>query len=467
MGTLNSLMDLTRNALDTNQAALSIISNNVANQNTVGYTRETPTIAGDEVTLGGTTGLSISETSVTAVSQRDRVLEQRVQQQTQVVAQSTAQQGALNQLETVFGLTTSSTTTVGTTIGDSITGLYNSFSSLATAPSDLSSREAVLSAATTLVTAFQSASSQIDSINSGISQEASTVVSQVNGLTTTIAGLNKQIASQSNRGDAGVLEDQRQTAIAQLSQLVGLDQVTTETNGITLSLTNGAVLVAGSQSYALASGLSGTQTTITAAGSATDISGQITGGQLGGLISVQQQTIVSLKNSLDQLAYAIGSTINTQNAAGLDGAGAAGGALFTLPATAAGAAHSIALATTNPQKVAAAGPGQGTSGNSNANALSALGASVIVGGGTAISYFGGVLSGLGTAVSSATSAVTSQQAALTQLTTQRDGMSGVSLDDEAASLSQYQRSYQAASRLFSTVDTIFAAAINLGTATTV
>jgi flagellar hook-associated protein 1 FlgK len=468
MGTLNSLMDLTRNALESNQAALAIVGNNVANQNTVGYTRETPTFASDEVTIGGPSGLTTSETSVTSVSQRSRVLEQMVQQQTQVVGQSTAQQGALNQLQTVFGLTTTATSDVGTTIGDAITGLYSSFSALANSPSDLASRQAVLSAASTLTAAFQSASSQISSINTGISQTAGTVVSEINGLTSTIAGLNQQIATQSPTKDAGVLEDERQAAITQLSGYTGLDQVTTENNGITLSLTNGTVLVDGSQSYALVSGLSGSQTTIATTGSAVDISGQITGGQLGGLLSVQQQTIAPLNNSLDQLAFAIGTTINTQNALGTDENGAIGGAVFTLPPTAAGAASSIAVAAAiTPSAIAAAGLGQGTAGNSNANALSALSSTAIVGGDTATSYFSGVLSGLGTAVSSATTAVTAQQAALTQLTTQNSAVSGVSLDDEASNLEQYQRSYQAASQLFTIVDTLFQAAINIGTSTTV
>jgi flagellar hook-associated protein 1 FlgK len=56
---------------------------------------------------------------------------------------------------------------------------------------------------------------------------------------------------------------------------------------------------------------------------------------------------------------------------------------------------------------------------------------------------------------------------LTQLTSQRDSLSGVSLDEEASNLTQYQRSYQAASEVFSIANTIMASAINLGVETTV
>ena len=58
-----------------------------------------------------------------------------------------------------------------------------------------------------------------------------------------------------------------------------------------------------------------------------------------------------------------------------------------------------------------------------------------------------------------------QQAALTQLQSQRDSLSAVSLNEEAANLTQYERSYEAAAKVFTIVDTLFAAALNLGTQT--
>ena len=56
---------------------------------------------------------------------------------------------------------------------------------------------------------------------------------------------------------------------------------------------------------------------------------------------------------------------------------------------------------------------------------------------------------------------------MTQLTTQRNALSGVSLDEEAANLTQYQRSYEAAAKIFAIVNTLLASAINLGVQTSV
>ena len=102
MGTITSLMDIARLALTADQEALNVTSNNVANQNTAGYTREVVEFqSADTVTLsGGTFGSGVT---ASATSQRDRVLEQQVQQQTQVQAQSGALESALQQVQNVFG----------------------------------------------------------------------------------------------------------------------------------------------------------------------------------------------------------------------------------------------------------------------------------------------------------------------------------------------------------------------------
>ncbi len=468
MGTLTSLLDLSKSALSSNQAALDIVSKNVANASVTGYTRETVNWSEDVVSIRGQGLGSGVNTGLTAVSQRDRILEKRVQQQTQALSQATAKQSALNQLQTIFGLTSSTASAVSTTLGSSIDAFFNSLSTLANQPTDTASRQAVLSTAGSLATAFQSASSQVAAVNEDLSQSAGSVVDKINSLTTEIAQLNVQIGSLlPERADAGTLEDQRQQAIADLSQYIGLDQVSTESNGITLSTTNGTVLVSEGQTVALRAATTGGTTEIYSGSGTTDLSGQITGGQLGGLLAVQSTEIAPLTSSLDQLAYAIGTAVNTQNAAGLDGNGTAGAALFSLPATATGAAGTLAVSTTDASKIAAAAAGQGSSGNGNANALANLVNATLVSGQTVTGFLTGVLSGLGTSEANATTDQTAQQAALDQITTQRNALSGVSLDEEAASLTQYQRSYQAASKLFSIVDTLLAAAINLGTETTV
>src|SRR5580704_14123268 len=148
MGTLTLLVDMSRSAMQADQMALDITSTNVANQNTVGYTREVATWqSSDLVTINGNT--YSTDGGVTAVSQRDRILEQQVQQQTQTQAQSGALETALQQVQNVFGLTSTSSSAITTDIGSAMDSFFASLSALESSPSDTPTRQSVIEAAQT------------------------------------------------------------------------------------------------------------------------------------------------------------------------------------------------------------------------------------------------------------------------------------------------------------------------------
>jgi flagellar hook-associated protein 1 FlgK len=419
----------------------------------------------DTVTLsGGTFGSGVT---ASATSQRDRVLEQQVQQQTQVQAQSGALESALQQVQNVFGLSSTSTSASSTTFGTDISSFFSALSSLTSNPSDTATRQSVLSAATALAGDFNSAANQLTQVSSSLNQQVAGDVGQVNSLTSTIASLNAQITSLSPDSDAEILEDQRQLAITQLSKLVGLDQISTENNGITLTTSGGAVLVSGNQSFALSTTQVGGVTHVLAGVSGQDLTSNLTGGDLGGVLQARDQQLPSYQKALDSLAFGIGTQVNQQNELGLDGNGNPGAAIFSLPPTQSGAAAQIQVAATNPSTVAAAAVGEGSAGNTNALALADLASAIVAGGQTASGFLASFLGQIGSDASAATTNNSAQQAILTQLTTQRDSLSGVSLDEEAANLTQYQRAYQAAAQVFNIGDTIMASALNLGEQTTV
>jgi flagellar hook-associated protein 1 FlgK len=337
-------------------------------------------------------------------------------------------------------------------------------------PSDSSVRQGVLSAAGQLASDLNGAANQISQQTAGLNQQVSGVVGQVNSLTASIAQLNLQIESKSASdgpsGDAGTLEDQRQQDLTQLSQYIGFDQTKTENGGLTLTTANGAVLVSEGQSFALGtSNVGGNVDVVSSAGK--DITSALTGGSLGGILQARDQDLPQVSTALDSLAYGIGSAVNAQNAAGVDANGNAGGAIFTLPASSAGAAAAISLATSNPSAVAAAAVGEGPSGNTNATALNGLVSQKLVNGQTAPEFYASLLTQIGDTVTGVANENTTQQASLTQLTTQQSAQSSVSLDQEASNLTLYERSYDAAAKVFTIIDQIMASALNLGEETTV
>ena len=466
MATLSSLFDLSRNALAADQAALTATADNVSNQNTAGYTRQVVSFqSGASLTLSDGAISRDGSPTVSASSQRDRVLEQRVQQQTQAQAGAASRAGVLSSVEDVFSLSGSTASAGSTEIGTALDSFFDSLTALASNPSDSVTRTSVLSAASTLATAFNTANTQLTGVQTSINGELTSSVSAVNALTASIAKLNKEIGENSPDADAGTLEDQRQLAISQLSQYVGLNQIQTEANGITLTTQGGAVLVAGGISSNLSSVNVGGQTEIRDS-QGTDISAGVTDGSIGGQLVAQNQDLGGYRNALDALAYRVATAVNTQNAAGTDAAGNPGGAIFALTQSAQGAAGAIAVSAGSGSALASSAPGEGSLGNTNANALAAVASVTDASDQTISGQLGSLIGTIGAQSSALQQQSTDQSASLTQLTTQRDSLSGVSLDTEASNLTQYQRSYEAAAKLFSVLDSLLTDSINLGEQTT-
>ncbi|HUA99556.1 MAG TPA: flagellar hook-associated protein FlgK [Terracidiphilus sp.] len=491
MGTINTAFGIMTQALDADQAALNVVANNVANANTTGYTEETPDWQENApISINGVSyGTGVTETGAT--SQRDRILEERLDQQQQLASASSTRLSALNSIQALFtpDSGSSSSSTAGD-IGSDLTSFFDSFSSLEANPTDNSLREEVLSSASTLASDISSTAASLNAQRTALDQEAGGTASQINALTASIAKLNQQIQSASPDGDAGTLEDQRQQDLSQLSQLIGINQVTTENNGLSITTTSGQLLVSEGQSFQLTTGTVNGVTDFFLGGA--DVTSQLTsgGGELGGYLTARDQDIPSVLGSLDQLAYDISTSVNTQNNAGTDLDGATGAAvagsttgawtldIFSPPPTlaaneasggtvVAGAAAAMSVVMTDPSQIAAAGATEGTGDNSNAVTMAALAGQAFVSGQTPSNYYSNFVSTLGSTVSQVETENTAQNASVSQLQTQNDALSSVNLNDEASAMTTLERSYQAASQVFTMLNTIMDSALNLGVETAV
>jgi flagellar hook-associated protein 1 FlgK len=481
-------MSIMTGALDADQQALNVVANNVANANTPGYTQEVPTWQQSEsVQIGGQTdGMGVTETGATSL--RDRVLNERLDQQQQLASASGTRLSSLQTVQALFTPDSGTSSSTAGDIGSDLTSFFASFSSLEADPTNTSLRESVLSSAKTLSADISGAANSLNAQQLSIDQEASGITSQVNSLTTSIAQLNQQIETTSPNADAGTLEDQRQEDISQLSKLVGINQITTENNGLSITTTSGALLVAGANNYQLSNGMVDGVThffvasTATASGATsdgssaggTDITAGLTsgGGELGGYLTVRDQDIPNVLTSLDQLAYGVSTAINTANNAGTTistGTVPTPNNIFSTPPTnVAGAAAAMSVVMTDPSLIAAAGAGDATGDDSNAVVMANLGNQAIINSSeTPTNFYSTLVATLGSTVSQAQTENTAQSASVTQLQTQSDALSGVSLDDEASDMSTMERAYQSASQAFTILSNIMNSALNLGESTTV
>jgi flagellar hook-associated protein 1 FlgK len=457
MSSLNASLATALSGLTAEQGALEATTNNVANVNTQGYSRQVPVLVSsdpiviDPLTLG--TGVTLQ--SVESI--RDPLLESQIQQETQVQGQFNSLTAALQQTQVNF------TTSTGD-IGTQISNFFDSINQLSTDPSDLSVRQSVLTAAGNLAASFNTTANSLTQQQGSLDLSVVQTVSQINQLTTQIAQLNDQISNLQNVGEsAGSFIDQRTQAIDQLSNLTDISVIPSN-NTVTLTTGNGVALVTGQQSYAL-------QTQLNSSGlhdvysQGANITNSITSGELGGTLQARDQQIPAIRTQLDTLASGLANAVNGVQAAGFDLHGAAGTNLFNPPpASGVGAAASLSVAITDPSLIAASSDGSAGS-NGNAEALYALGSSAIISGQTPSDYYSGVVFSVGNDVSNASAQQTASGLVLQQLNDQRASVSGVSLDEEAANMVQYQNAYAAAAQVVTTINDMLYTVVNMATLT--
>lgn len=449
-GTLSTALS----GLSVSQQEMATTANNVANANTPGYTREVSDIAAGAPTINGSISIGTGVVLQKIQSLRDPILQIQINQATQQNSQLNTALGQLQTLQTQFANSTSG-------IGADISNFFNSLQQLAPDPTSLELRQSVLTAAGNLATDFNNAATSLQTQSANIDLNVVQSVSQVNSLTSQIANVDQQIGNLPDPSeDDGTLVDTQNNLIQQLSALVDVQVIPTD-QGITLALANGTTLVSGSQSFVLTTQLgsngvqhifSGTQ----------DITNSLTGGSLAGLIQTRDQEIPSVESSLNQLAAGLANGLNAANAQGFDLNGNAGGNIFAPPpANGVGAAATLTVSMTDPSLIAASS--DGTSGsNGNLANLSAVGTTALTNGQTPINSYSNIVFQVGNDTSNTSADADSSNLILQQLQDENGSVSGVSLDEEASNLIQYQTAYQSAAKVVSTINLLLLDAVNLG-----
>lgn len=456
MGTLSSALNIAVGAMLADQAALDTTSNNIANANTPGYSRqtvdfeETPPVEYGGQLFG--TGVEIGQIT----SQRNSVLQMSLDQATQQQSKYDSYLTSMQQVQTLFNETS------GTGLQSSITAFFSSLQQLSTDPSNTSLRQAVLSAAQNMAQDFNSTSSNLTSLQQNVDQSVPQAVSQINSLTSQIAQLNSEVSAAESTGqNAGSLVDQRNQLISQVSGIIDVSQVDAGNGNVTLTTTSGAALVVGDKSFRLTSQANPTTGFQDVYSMGKDITSTINGGSLGGTLQVRDSTIPSILSSLDSLASSLENSFNSVNKAGADLNGNPGGNFFVAPpAGGAGAAATMSVALTDPSQIAASLDGSAGD-NANVNAMLALQNQGIVNGQTPINAYSNLVFQVGNDVASAQSEEQGVTAAAQQLQNQIGSISGVSINEEAANLVQYQQAYQAAAQVASVISSLTSTAINM------
>ena len=335
----SNLINIGLSGLNAAQWGLTVTSENISNATTAGYDVENPVYSesSGQYTSSGYLPQGVSTTTV-----------QRAYSQYLTTELNTAQSqsGSLGinytMLAQLNNLVGSPTSGISTAITNFFTGLQN----VANSPSTSATRQTAISDAQTLASQLNAAGSGYDQLRSSVNTQMSDTVSQINTYTAQIASLNQQINAAASSGQPpNQLMDQRDQAVSNLSQLIGI-QVVQNNGSLSVYMQGGQSLVQGSTSYNLGTAPSpgdvseDAVTYLGAAGASTSAPTQYLsdsqvvnmGGQLGGLVQFRSQSLDPAEAQLGAIATSFAAQVNQQNELGVDLNGNAGGALFTVGA---------------------------------------------------------------------------------------------------------------------------------------
>jgi flagellar hook-associated protein 1 len=312
--------------LQVNQASLALVSANVANADTPGYTRKTIDqlpVAANGINIGVRTG------------DVQRALDQYVQRQLRMENSGAyyadmraqfysrlqdiyGQPGSANALETVYN------------------NFTNALQALSSSPDDSAARASVISRAQLLAQQLNQMSSSIQGLRGDAELGISNAVTQANTAMSEIAALNQKIAASTQTdGATATLMDQRDSYIDQLSQLMDINVIKGDHNQLSVFTTSGVQLVgaqAGQLSFNAQGAVTaasqwsanpaqstlGTITLTTPAGNSIDLieNHTIRSGTIAAYVQMRDQDLVQAQNQLDAIAAALASALSDKATSG-------------------------------------------------------------------------------------------------------------------------------------------------------
>lgn len=298
---------------------ISVTSSNISNADTAGYTRKS---ANQSSSVTGGVGTGVTVTGITSTVDK-LLLKSLVSADSELGAANTTND-YLSSLEKLYGSVSSSDdTSSGTSLANSIASLESALSSLASTPGSASLQSNVISMLDDVASQLRETSSGIQKLRSDADQDISSAIDDVNSDLKQIADLNDAIKQTAATGQSTAdLEDQRNTALQDLASKMNVSYFTASNGDLQVYTTTGQALVDSSAhtiSYTAAAKV--TASTTYAAGSSSsgfsaitvngvDITSQITGGDIGALIKLRDDTLPDAQSQLDQMATQLSSAMN-------------------------------------------------------------------------------------------------------------------------------------------------------------
>lgn len=303
----------------TSKSALATVSHNIVNADTEGFSRQRVDIGTiDPIRYGDNfVGQGAVLSGISRIS--NQFLVDQLRRDTQNFNAYDSYHEFAVRMDSLLG-------DESTAITPTLQSFFNSLQDLSNDPTSVPIRQVVLSEANALANRFNTIYDQLYQQNEALNTAMSTVTSQITEISASIADLNESIATAAANsvGDQpNDLLDQRDQALRELSELVGISVVSNANNTVDVSIGTGQPLVINDRSFELSAvsninGVNRFDIQLDVLNSSVNVTDQVGGGRLGGLLKVREELMDPIFNELGRLAMVVSDTFNTQHRLGMD-----------------------------------------------------------------------------------------------------------------------------------------------------
>lgn len=326
-------LNIAARALTTNQSVLQVIGHNISNANTVGYSRQSVSldaVAGQKVG-NGYFGKGVELTSVKR--SYDAFLTKQANTTATVAAGDELRYQKMQQIEALFPLGEGS-------LGTQLNNALNAWVDVQASPADSTARQVVLTRADEFAARIRDTAARLGEIGESARLQSAEVVKAVNQMAAQFADLNKKVVSGLASGQPpNDLLDQRDQLLAELNKKINVSAISADDGSMTLFVANSYPLVMGSKAGSLAVGADPLDTQnrqvlsfVNGSTSSTINADMVTGGEIKGLQSFNNNDLAGAMSQLGRLALVFASEVNTQQKLGLNLNGVAGTDMFSFAA---------------------------------------------------------------------------------------------------------------------------------------
>lgn len=426
--------------LQASQILLDTTSNNIANANTEGFSRQ------EGILVTRTSGKNpLSPGDGVEVSSLRRISDDYAES---ALWRATSQANYYNQMEAMYSQAEGIVGAVGLSVSEGIDNLFEAFNAAAADPQTIATRQQILGNADNLAKRFNQLTVNLDLQTTQITEQLDFKIKELNQKFESLASINKQIVEyKALKNSTAALEDQRNVMIKNLSEDLDITAQRHSDGRIDISLKSGEPLVLGTRSSTI--GLTGTNLSVQLGAQTFNV--QDAGSGLGALIEFRDTNLPAIRNSLNTQATDLADQINNQLVQGYDLNSNPGVPLFTYnPADPAG---SLAITNITPEELAfiddnAGTPAGGPGDNGNLLKIIDLKSNFY-------DSYTDLVSDLAINTSRVGAEAQANQALMNSAEAKRDNISGVNRDEEAANLVAFTQSYQANAKVITLAGDLF------------